>query len=120
MHGIGANPPIPSTAHGGATVTDGASVTEAGPMTTTGGTYLSAGEVAARLGLPVRTVLELAGRRVLPAERRPVGALRFRWADVARAWLRSDGPSGSRGAVDALAEDVGVTRVTGDLLDEVQ
>ena len=54
-------------------------------MRTTGGSWLSAAQVAARLGIPVRTVLELARHGRLPAERRPVGAPRFSWPAVLAA-----------------------------------
>ena len=53
--------------------------------TTTGGAWLSAAQVGARLGLPVRTVLELARHGGLPADRQPVGALRFSWPAVVDA-----------------------------------
>ena len=85
----------------------------------TGGMYMSAAEVAARLGLPVRTVLDLAWRGTLPSERQPVGARRFRWAEVALAWMSAAPGSGAGGAVDALPDDVGVPGVAGDLLDQV-
>ena len=86
----------------------------------TGGVYMSAGEVAARLGVPVRTVLDLAGRGALPSERRQVGARRFRWSEVVVAWRSTPPGSGPGRAVDALADDVGVARVAGNFLDQVQ
>jgi hypothetical protein len=46
------------------------------------GPWLSASDAAAHLGLPVRTVLELAREGASPAIRGPVGAPRFRDTDV--------------------------------------
>lgn len=54
-------------------------------MRTTGGSWLSAAQVAARLGIPVRTVLDRTRHGGLPAERLPVGALRFPWPAVLAA-----------------------------------
>ena len=44
--------------------------------------WLSASEAAARLGLPVREVIEMARDRTIPCVHGPVGAPRFRAAEL--------------------------------------